>query len=136
MVSRISAGPPWTKKHNALKTSTSRARPTVGNTDQVSEWEKILYRALYKAGIRTLPQYRLEKYALDLALFDQKRTLDIEVDGERYHRNWTGELCHRDQLRNQRLYELGWGVMRFWVYEIRDDLDSCVSRVQHWLDAK
>ena len=110
--------------------------PVVGNSDQVSEWEKILYSALYKAGIRTLPQYRLEKYALDMALFDYNRPLDIEVDGERYHRNWTGELCHRDQLRNQRLYELGWDVMRFWVYEIRDDLDGCVHRVKHWLDAK
>lgn len=114
--------------------------PAVDNPDQVSEWEKILYRALYSAGIRTLPQYRLEKYVLDLALFESTvsengRRLDIEVDGERYHRNWTGELCHRDQLRNQRLYELGWDVMRFWVYEIRDDLEGCVKKVQKWLAA-
>jgi len=59
--------------------------------------------------------------------------LDIEVDGERYHRNWDGELCRRDQMRNQRLIELGWDVQRFWVYEIRDDLDNCVNRVKTWL---
>jgi len=55
------------------------------------------------------------------------------VDGERYHRNWDGELCWRDQIRNQRLIELGWDIMRFWVYQIRDDLDYCVDRVAAWM---
>ena len=107
--------------------------PVVSNPEQVSDWEKILYEALYKAGIRTLPQYRIEKYALDLALIEGDHRLDIEVDGERYHRNWTGELCRRDQIRTQRMFELGWDVMRFWVYEIRDDLDGCVERIRLWM---
>ncbi len=108
------------------------AYPAVSNPEQVSDWERLFYQELYKAGIKTLPQYRVEKYALDLAFFSGERCLDIEVDGERYHRNWTGELCRRDQLRNQRMFELGWDVMRFWVYEIRDDLDACVLRVKNW----
>ena len=107
--------------------------PVVSNPEQVSDWEKILYEALYKAGIRSLPQYRIEKYVLDLALIEGDQRLDIEVDGERYHRNWTGELCRRDQIRNQRMFELGWDVMRFWVYEIRDDLDGCVERIRLWM---
>lgn len=110
--------------------------PKVNNPEQVSEWEHILYKALYQAGIRTIPQYRLEKYALDLALIDDDRKLDIEVDGEKYHRNWTGELCRRDQIRNQRMFELGWDVMRFWVYEIRDDLPGCVDRVKAWIESQ
>lgn len=108
--------------------------PAVSNPERVSEWERILYAALYSAGIRTLPQYQVEKYALDLAVFDGERKLDIEVDGERYHRNWTGELCRRDQIRNHRMFELGWDVMRFWVYEVRDDLDSCITRVKQWIE--
>lgn len=109
--------------------------PAVSNPEQVSDWEKILYEALYKAGVSTLPQYRVEKYALDLALIIGEHRLDIEVDGERYHRNWTGELCRRDQIRNQRLIELGWDVQRFWVYEVRDDLDSCVSKIKQWVSS-
>ncbi|MGR4000893.1 MAG: endonuclease domain-containing protein [Alphaproteobacteria bacterium] len=58
----------------------------------------------------------------------------MEVDGERYHRTWTGELCRRDQIRNRRLIELGWDVMRFWVYEVRDDMPRCINRIQEWLD--
>lgn len=109
--------------------------PDVSNPESVSGWEKVLYAALSESGIQAIPQYREDKYVLDFALMDGGRKLNIEVDGERYHRNWTGELCRRDQLRNQRMFELGWDVMRFWVYEIRDELPECVRRVQAWLDA-
>jgi very-short-patch-repair endonuclease len=108
--------------------------PAVANPEQVSDWEKILYAALYRKGIRTMAQFAVEKYLLDLVLVDQGRRLNIEVDGERYHRAWNGELCRRDQMRNQRLYELGWDVMRFWVYEIRDDLSGCVKKVDNWVN--
>ena len=99
--------------------------------------QKILYTKLYDAGIRTVPQYSADRYSLDLAiLLPDGRKLDIEVDGEMYHRSWSGELCYRDQLRNQRLFELGWDVMRFWVFQIRDDMDWCVQRVQEWCNNK
>jgi very-short-patch-repair endonuclease len=106
--------------------------PTVARPDTVSDWEKILYGALYKAGIRPIPQYAVDQYVLDLALMAGDQRLDIEVDGERYHRGWDGELSLRDRLRNQRLIELGWDVMRFWVYQVRDDLGGCVERVAGW----
>lgn len=110
--------------------------PVVANPERVSDWERLFYSELYRAGIRSIPQYAVEKYLLDLAVLDGNRRLDIEIDGERYHRNWDGELSRRDQIRNQRLMELGWDVMRFWVYQVRDDLDFCISRVQGWLNEK
>jgi very-short-patch-repair endonuclease len=106
--------------------------PPVARPERVSDWERILYSALYEAGLRPIPQYEVEQYAVDLALLDGQRRLAIEVDGERYHRAWDGELCRRDQLRNMRLIELGWDVMRFWVYEIRDDLPRVVQRIERW----
>lgn len=69
----------------------------------MSDWERVLYRALHAAGIRAIPQFTVERYDLDLAVIVGDRKLNIEVDGERYHRAWTGELCLRDPLRNQRL---------------------------------
>ena len=107
--------------------------PESVDRSKVSDWEVLLYEALYQGGIKTIPQYSIEQYILDLAVIDGDRRLDIEVDGERYHRNWTGELCRRDQIRNQRLYELGWDVMRFWVYEVRDEIDLCINRVNQWI---
>lgn len=107
--------------------------PHVPNIDQVSEWEKVLYKALYQNGIITMPQYPVDKYKLDLALFNGDKRLDIEVDGAKYHMTWDGELCYRDQLRNQRLFELGWDVRRFWVQQIRDDINWCIEEIRKWL---
>lgn len=110
------------------------AYPTVSRPERVSDWERYFYKVLYQYGHRPIPQYTVDQYDLDFALFGSgEHKLNIEVDGERYHRDWDGELCRRDQLRNQRLMEIGWDVMRFWVYEIRDDLDRCLARVNDWV---
>jgi very-short-patch-repair endonuclease len=106
--------------------------PEVAQPDLVSDWERQFYTAAYKAGVRLIPQFPVEKYIVDFLMVDGDRKLVIEIDGERYHRNWTGELCRRDQIRNQRLFELGYDVLRFWVYEVRDDLDGCLRRIEGW----
>ena len=106
--------------------------PKVANPELVSDWERHFYVAAYGAGFRLMPQFNIEKYVVDFLLMDGERKLVIEIDGERYHRNWTGELCRRDQIRNQRLFELGYDVQRFWVYEVRDDMDGCLARLRQW----
>ena len=130
-----------------LNTNTDRAKkleredydgganyPTVTRPELVSDWERLFYTKLYQTGLRPIPQFNVEKYILDFALIAGSRRLDIEVDGERYHRDWTGELLRRDQVRNMRLIELGWDVMRFWVYELRDNMPQCVERVKRWMN--
>ncbi len=109
--------------------------PVVAHPERVSDWEKFFYRELSKANVRPMPitQFSVEQYDLDLAFFVGDRKLNVEIDGERYHRKWTGELCLRDQLRSLRLIELGWEVKRFWVYEIRDRLPDCIKDVQEWI---
>lgn len=126
----------YSPSHNPASSnpaSLGPAYPQVARPEQVSDWERVLYHALHSAGVRAIPQYSIEQYDLDFAVVVGDRRLNIEVDGERYHRSWTGELCMRDQLRNQRLIELGWEVKRFWVYEIRDNLEDCVASVVHWV---
>jgi very-short-patch-repair endonuclease len=120
------------KDPSAMELALSPEYPTVARPELVSEWERVFYRALYQAGLRPLPQFQVEKFALDLTLFAGEQRLAIEVDGERYHKAWNGELLYRDQMRNLRLIELGWHVRRFWVYELRDDMQGCVAAVQNW----
>ncbi len=107
--------------------------PPVAHPELVSEWERIFYRAMYRSGLRPVPQYDEAPYKLDFALFQGERKLDIEIDGENYHRNWDGELCRRDQIRSQRLIDAGWSIMRLWVYEVRDDLEGSLRRVLAWM---
>jgi very-short-patch-repair endonuclease len=106
--------------------------PPVSRPELVSDWERLFYKKLYENGFRPIPQYSVEKYILDFAIISGDRKLNIEIDGERYHRNWDGELCRRDQIRNHRLIELGWDIIRFWVYQIRDDLETCIANVRKW----
>lgn len=116
-------------------THSSPDYPKVAKPELVSDWERLFYRHLWNVGLRPVPQFAEEKFFLDFALFAEGKRLNIEVDGERYHRDWNGELLRRDQLRNMRLIELGWDVMRFWVYQLRDDMPECVQRVQTWARA-
>jgi very-short-patch-repair endonuclease len=124
------------KPEKEFKNNFGPEYPTVSKPELVSDWEKVFYKALYATNIKTIPQYEIDRYILDFALINGERRLNIEVDGERYHRSWDGELCKRDQIRNQHMIELGWDVKRFWVYEIRDDLNGCVNRVRAWLDQR
>jgi very-short-patch-repair endonuclease len=110
--------------------------PIVTHPELVSDWEHIFYKAMHAAGLRPVPQYEEPPDTLDFALFDGERKLDIEVDGENYHRNWNGELCRRDQIRSRRLGDRGWNVMRFWVYELRDDMEAALHRVKEWRDRR
>jgi very-short-patch-repair endonuclease len=111
---------------------TSNKYPSVAHPERVSDWERKFFTALFAGGLRPIPQYQVEMYTLDFALIAGTRRLNIEVDGERYHRRWDGELTRRDQLRNQRLIELGWDIKRFWVYQLRDDIAHCVEYVRKW----
>ena len=110
--------------------------PKIAQPELVSDWERQFYRALAAKKVFTIPQYPVDQYLLDLALVDvDGRRLDIEIDGERYHRDpWTGEHVRRDQLRDMRLMEMGWDIRRFWVAEVRDNLDACVANVIAWRD--
>jgi len=121
-----------TEAHTPAMAGAGPDYPVVEHPELVSDWERIFYKALHTAGLRPVPQYEEAPYTLDFALFDGERKLDIEVDGENYHRNWDGELCRRDQIRSRRLGDAGWDIMRFWVYEIRDDLQGSVRRVKEW----
>ena len=53
------------------------------------------------------------------------------VTGERYHRDPnTGERRIDDIYRDMVLKSLGWTVLRFWVYELREDFDGCIERIR------
>jgi len=97
-----------------------------------SPWEKILFDALMSRGVEAETQYPVLGRRLDLALVKKGKNglkIDIEVDGDRYHRNPDGSRKRDDVWRDIQLQGAGWKVMRFWVYQLREDLDNCLDKI-------
>jgi len=98
-----------------------------------SPWEKKFHEALIDAEIEVIPQYPVAGRFLDLAALKPVK-LDIEVDGEAYHRTAAGNRKDDDIWRDQQLMSCGWKVCRFWVYQLKEDLDGCVRKVEGILE--
>jgi very-short-patch-repair endonuclease len=96
-----------------------------------SPWEKKIFEALLDAGLKPRPQYPVSSRRLDMALISQDEgslKIDIEVDGD-CHRNSDGTRKIDDMWRDIQLQGLGWKVMRFWTYQLREDMQGCVDKI-------
>lgn len=101
-----------------------------------SPWEQRFFEALKEQNIHCVPQFPLAGRRLDLAWFDRSGTkINIEVDGDRYHRDPNGLRKIDDLWRDHQIRSLGWKVLRFWVYELREDMNGCVERVRNAIAA-
>lgn len=94
-----------------------------------SVWEEKLFNALLEKGIPTETQRYCIGYYLDLSYENSYIKLDIEVDGVAYHLGANGKRKQRDIERNFALQRFGWTVLRFWVYELTNDMESCVEKI-------
>jgi very-short-patch-repair endonuclease len=98
-----------------------------------SPLEDAVYAAFQAAHIVAERQYFVPgdergRYALDFAIFGQRRNLDVECDGDRWHANPT--RAQGDNRRNNYLTARGWSVLRFSTAEIEDDLPHVVRMVR------
>ena len=101
-----------------------------------SPYEKLLFDKLVQHGFEPRPQFPAGSRRLDLALVDkdQDRKLDIEVDGA-CHRHSDGTRKMDDVWRDIQLQGMGWKVLRFWTYELRENMQKCIDAVSAaWRD--
>ena len=94
-----------------------------------SPWEEKLYNALKQRGIESVPQFPVAGRRLDLAVISNGIKLDVEVDGDRWHRDPSGRRKSSDLWRDHQLRSLGWCVKRYWVYQLREKMDGCVDDI-------
>ena len=92
-------------------------------------WEPRLAQALTAASIPFQQQYPTCGRFLDFAVIKPGLKLDIEVDGETYHRDEQGNRLAEDILRDQVLVADGWKILRFWVYQLKEDMPNCIEEV-------
>lgn len=94
-------------------------------------YEGVLADILIKSGFNVVTQYPIGPYLVDLAIVDDyHEPLAIEIDSHEYHRDSVGQRQAGDNLRDIRLNELGWKLVRFWSTEIENNLNACVKLIQ------
>ena len=47
-----------------------------------------------------------------------------------WHRGSDGKRLVDDLYRDHALRAAGWEVLRFWVYELKDDIDDCINTIR------
>jgi DNA mismatch endonuclease, patch repair protein len=106
--------------------------------------ELLLRRALWRSGLRG---YRLDVKNLpgrpDVAW--KKHRLAVFVDGAFWHGHpsafragksgeyWDRKIqrnMERDRKADAALGDLGWSVLRFWDFDVRADVEACVTAVE------
>jgi very-short-patch-repair endonuclease len=98
-----------------------------------SSWERRLFTAMQARGLEPHPQFPLGTRYLDFALFAGKTNLDVEVDGVRWHTDVTGNRKTADRLRDNEVIGRGWKVLRFWVHQLAEDMESCLDSIEREL---
>jgi len=118
---------------NNVMSQLGREYPDIDTTEFVSDCEKELYSALYDKGIKTCPQYVVDKYRIDLALMENDKKLAIDVyDDQEYN----SEQSYAIHLKNSRLIEIGWDVICFMPYQLKDDMEWCLKQIINKVDRK
>lgn len=95
-----------------------------------SVWEERLYNALMAHGIKPWTQYHLGERRLDMAIITDSVKLDIEVDGVRWHTAASGGRKVDDLWRDIQVTSAGWQVLRFWVYQLEENMDGCIQEIK------
>jgi very-short-patch-repair endonuclease len=121
-------------KISSLATLAARATEPRHRTEETvfdSEWERVVYHALRTRGLDPQPQYDIAGRRLDFALFGASGTkLDLEVDGRQFHQDMDGHRKVDDHWRDHQLRTLGWKVRRFWVDELKQDMERCIDIIE------
>ena len=115
--------------HHCRQSETTGEDRTI-RTDLIGPvWEPRFADALRDAGLPVEQQYPAGGYFLDIGLLRNGFKLDVEVDGECHRDAVTGRRRVDDIYRDMVLQSLGWKVLRFWVYELKENFDGCVKDV-------
>lgn len=107
--------------------------------------ETIIAKALWSKGYRYRLNYKELPGSPDIAI--TKYRIAVFIDGEFWHgydwvrrksklkRNreyWVEKIeenIARDKRNNDKLFEMGWNVIRFWEKDALRDTDFCVQRI-------
>ena len=93
--------------------------------------EVIMEKALIEAKINYVNEFPIRgAYILDFVIPELK--INIECDGEPFHL----EGNSYDRKRNWFLRNRGWTILRFKGNDIREDIQSCISKIKETIERR
>jgi len=87
-------------------------------------WNRIRKRQIMRAKFRR--QHIIAPYIVDFACIEH--SLIIELDGGQHD-----ERSYRDALRTKYLSHLGWRVVRFWNFEVFENMSGVLDAISSLL---
>lgn len=94
------------------------------NRATASKVELRFKNVLEKYNFNFCHQYRIENYIVDFIIFPN---IVVEIDGVWCHSSKDSQF--KDQCRNKKLREMKYKIIRFWDYEINDNIEKCIKKV-------
>jgi very-short-patch-repair endonuclease len=91
----------------------------------ITNIEKIIKEELKRRNISFIYQYPLDGFFLDFAIIKDDIKLDIECDGEYWHKD-----KEKDNIRNCKIKDIGWEVIRFKGKDIINYPEICVDKIE------
>ena len=85
--------------------------------------EKVFREALQRNNIVGWTyNYPILRYALDFAFIEEK--IDVEIDGSTHN---DPDVSVKDSIRNEKLTQLGWKVIRFTAKDVKSDVQRLID---------
>jgi very-short-patch-repair endonuclease len=117
---------PNTSHYNKSKKYFARMLRNESTFGEIILWSKAL-RAKKMLGYQFNRQFPIDNYIVDFIC--RKLKLIIELDG--YSHDFKED---KDKIRDLRLTELGYFVMRFTEQQVRHDLDNVVAAIEQTIE--
>ena len=93
---------------------------------EVILWTQVLKNKRMK-GLQFNRQFPIENYIADFIC--RKIKLIIEIDGYSHQFKYT-----EDAIRDERLKELGYSVLRFTEYQVKNDLQNVIRSIENFIE--
>lgn len=116
--------------HNSWKPGESKLPSDIERVE--SPIEKTFLNAAKSFGVKLVPQVKVGKYRADFQVEGTK--IIIELDGHSYHAS--REQRRADALRDRKLTQKGFTVIRFTSDEIFENPNECIRQVIELLENK
>ena len=102
------------------------AAPEASHNSNYS-WPEILFSLiLANEKVQFTHQFQIKKWTVDFLIWPN---IIVQIDGVYWHCEIRGNQL-KDWYQNRELQKMGYKVIRFWDFEIANNLEDCIKKIK------